>query len=58
MDALMVEVDDTVALGDEVILLGAQGNEMIGAAEVGEAIGLIPWEVLCSLSARPPRRYL
>jgi alanine racemase len=57
MDALMVEVDDDVSLGDEVVLLGRQGDDEIGAAEVADAIGLIPWEVLCSLSARPPRRY-
>ena len=57
MDALVVEVDDDVALGDEVVLLGRQGDDEIGAAEVADAIGLIPWEVLCSLSARPPRRY-
>jgi len=57
MDALVVEVDDDVSLGDEVVLLGRQGDDEIGAAEVADAIGLIPWEVLCSLSARPPRRY-
>jgi alanine racemase len=57
MDALVVEVDDSVALGDEVVLLGHQGDEEIGAGEVADAIGIIPWEVLCSLSHRPPRRY-
>ena len=57
MDALMVEVDGSVSLGDEVILLGSQGDEEIGAGEVADAIGIIPWEVLCSLSHRPPRRY-
>ncbi len=57
MDALMVEVDALVSLGDEVVLLGGQGDEEIGAGEVADAIGIIPWEVLCSLSHRPPRRY-
>jgi alanine racemase len=57
MDALMIEVDGSVSLGDEVILLGNQGDEEIGAGEVADAIGIIPWEVLCSLSHRPPRRY-
>ncbi len=57
MDALMVEVDGSVALGDEVVLLGRQGDEEIGADQVADTIGIIPWEVLCSLSHRPPRRY-
>ncbi|MCP4852638.1 MAG: alanine racemase, partial [Actinomycetia bacterium] len=57
MDALMVEVDGSVSLGDEVVLLGSQGDEEIGAGEVADTIGIIPWEVLCSLSQRPPRRY-
>lgn len=58
MDALVIEVDDTVSLGDEVVLLGSQGGDEISAGEVADAIGVIPWEVLCSLSHRPPRRYL
>ena len=57
MDALMVEVDASVTLGDEVVLLGRQGDEEIGANQVADTIGVIPWEVLCSLSHRPPRRY-
>ena len=57
MDALMVEVDESVTLGDEVVLLGRQGDEEIGADQVADTIGIIPWEVLCSLSHRPPRRY-
>ena len=57
MDALMVEVDASVTLGDEVVLLGRQGDEEIGADQVADTIGIIPWEVLCSLSHRPPRRY-
>ncbi|HCV33199.1 MAG TPA: alanine racemase [Acidimicrobiaceae bacterium] len=57
MDALVVEVDDEMELGDEVVLLGSQDNDEISASEVAKAVGLIPWEVLCSLSHRPPRRY-
>ena len=57
MGALVVEVDDEMELGDEVVLLGSQVNDEISASEVAKAVGLIPWEVLCSLSHRPPRRY-
>jgi alanine racemase len=57
MDSLVREVDEAVALGDEVVLLGAQGDEMIEVAEVSEVVGQIPWEVLSRLGRRPPRLY-
>jgi len=57
MDSLMVEVDEGVAVGDEVVLLGSQGDEEIGLAEVAERLGLIPWEILTRLGRRPPRLY-
>jgi len=57
MDSLMVEVDEGVAIGDEVVLLGPQGDEEIGVAEVAERLGLIPWEFLSRLGRRPPRLY-
>ena len=57
MDSLVVEVDEGVAIGDEVVLLGSQGDEEIGVAEVAERLGLIPWEVLSRLGRRPPRLY-
>ena len=57
MDSLIVEVDEAVAVGDEVVLLGAQGDECLRAGEVGELLGTIGYEVLTSLGARVPRRY-
>ena len=57
MDSLVIEVDEAVAVGDEVVLLGAQGDETIEVAEVSEVIGQIPWEVLSRLGRRPPRLY-
>ena len=57
MDSLVVEVDEGVAIGDEVVLLGSQGDEEIGVAEVAERLGLIPWEILSRLGQRPPRLY-
>jgi alanine racemase len=57
MDSLVVEVDEGVAIGDEVVLLGSQGDEEIGVAEVAERLGLIPWEMLSRLGQRPPRLY-
>ena len=59
MDMVMVDVTDVpgVDLGDEVVLVGAQGAERIGADELAARAGTIPYEVLCGISARVPRRY-
>lgn len=56
MDQLMVDCgDDDVSVGDEVVLIGAQGNDEITANEWGGLLGTIGYEVACGLSARLPR---
>ena len=45
--------DDPVAVGDEVVLLGRQGDEEIGAEEWAEPLGTIGYEITCA--HRPPR---
>jgi alanine racemase len=59
MDLVTVDVTDIpdAALGDEVVLLGAQGSERITAEELAAKIGTISYEVFCSVSARVPRLY-
>ena len=57
MDLLMVEVDESVVVGDEVVLLGPQGDDCLHAGELGESLGTIGYEILTSLGARVPRRY-
>ncbi|MCP4844791.1 MAG: alanine racemase [Actinomycetia bacterium] len=57
MDQLVVEVDGDVAIGDEVVLLGSQGDESISAEEVAASLDTITYEVLVSLGARVPRRH-
>lgn len=59
MDLLTVDVTDVAgaALGDEVILLGRQGDEEVSAEEMAAKIGTISYEVLCGVSARVPRVY-
>ncbi|MBC8364585.1 MAG: alanine racemase [Actinobacteria bacterium] len=57
MDQLVVEVDGDVAVGDEVVLLGRQGDGHIGADEVAAVLDTITYEVLTSLASRVPRRY-
>ncbi len=62
MDMITVDVTglDDVAPGDEVVLLGQQGDEgwqQIDAREVAASIGTIPWEVVCRLGTRVERNY-
>jgi alanine racemase len=59
MDQLMVDCgdDDSVAVGDEVVLLGAQGGERIPAEEWAEHLGTIAYEVVCGIGPRVPRLY-
>jgi alanine racemase len=60
MDMCMVDVTDVpgAAEGDEVVLLGTQGSEVIDADELGERAGTICYEILCAIGARVPRRYV
>jgi alanine racemase len=41
--------------GDEVVILGVQGEETIGAFDPAEATGTIPWEVFTRIGARVRR---
>lgn len=58
MDQLMVDCgpNSTVEPGDEVVLLGTQGDETISAEEWAERLGTISYEVLCGIGPRVPRR--
>ena len=58
MDSLVVDVTAVEAgPGDEVVLLGAQGGDVIGARDVAGAIGTVPHEILCRIGARIERTY-
>ena len=62
MDMITVDVTEVadVQPGDEVVLLGRQGDEIwqqIDAREVAAAIGTIPWEIVCRLGTRVERHY-
>jgi alanine racemase len=59
MDFTMVDVTDIpkVLLGDEVVLIGSQGKEIITAEEIAHRINSIPYEVFCSVGKRVPRIY-
>jgi alanine racemase len=59
MDQLMVDCGDApVAVGDEVVLLGAQGDEHVTVAEWAGLVGTIDYEIVCGIGARVPRRHL
>ena len=59
MDQILLDVgDEPVEAGDEVVLLGRQGDEEITADEIAARIGTISYEVLCAVSARVPRRHV
>jgi alanine racemase len=46
-----------VSQGDEVVLMGKQGNERITVEEIAEKVKTIPYEILCSVGKRVPRIY-
>jgi alanine racemase len=60
MDQCMVNLDAVpdVKVGDEVVLIGTQGNETITAEEIAKAWNTTNYEVVNSLHARVPRFYL
>ncbi len=59
MDMCMVDVSAVpqVRVGDEVVLIGRQGNEQIFARELAEKAGTIDYEITTLLTARVPRFY-
>jgi alanine racemase len=62
MDMMTVDVTglDDVSPGDEVVIIGRQGNEswqQIDAREMAAAIGTIPYEIVCRIGARIERQY-
>jgi len=58
MDQLMVDCgDDDVTVGDEVVLLGRQGDEEVRATEWAATLGTIGYEITCGIGPRVPRRY-
>jgi alanine racemase len=58
MDQTMVDVTGIpeVSVGDEVVLLGSQGNDSVTAWDLADLTGSVPWEVLCAIGSRVPRR--
>lgn len=60
LDQTLINVTDIsdVKEGDEVVLLGEQGKERIGAREIAKWAGSNIDEILASLTERIPRKYI
>jgi alanine racemase len=58
MDQTILDVTDIpgAAIGDEVVILGEQTGASITAWEHADLCGTIPYEILCGIAARVPRR--
>lgn len=59
MDQCMVDITDVpnVKVGNEVILIGQEGNSKFNADDIAELIGTINYEVICMIGKRIPRVY-
>jgi alanine racemase len=58
MDQILVDCGDSrVAPGDEVVLIGVQGDERITADELAERAGTIAREIATGIGPRVPRAY-
>ena len=60
MDQFMVDVTDIedVRAGDEVTLIGRDGEELISVEELGDLCGRFSYEFVCEISKRVPRIYV
>lgn len=59
MDLTAVDVGHIpgVAVGDEVILIGANNGKSVDAVELARLCESVPYEILCGISQRVPRVY-
>ncbi|RLD08836.1 MAG: alanine racemase [Chloroflexota bacterium] len=59
MDQVMVQLDGVpdAKAGDEVVLIGRQGEGLITVEDVAEVWGTINYEVTCGIGSRVPRLY-
>ncbi|MBP2017063.1 alanine racemase [Symbiobacterium terraclitae] len=59
MDQTMVHVPDDlqIQVGDEVVLIGRQGDEEITATDLARWSGTVNYEIVCSISPRVARFY-
>jgi alanine racemase len=64
MDQCMIRLNDAestgsarIEPGEEVVLIGKQGDAVLSAEEVADKLGTLNYELTCMLAARVPRIY-
>lgn len=59
MDQILVDCgnDSSVAVGDEVVLIGRQGDNVVTADQWASALGTIGYEIVCGIGPRVHRAY-
>ena len=56
MDQIVVDCgSEEVAVGDDVVLIGEQGDASLTASDWADVLGTIAHEVFCGIGARVPR---
>jgi len=60
MDQIMIDVTDIgeVKIGDEVVIIGNQGEEKIEVNELSKILNTIDYEIVCGITNRVPRIYI
>lgn len=59
MDQFMVDIQNNEAfIGDEIVLIGEQGEEVITVQQIAKLCETITYEILCAFTERIPRVYL
>lgn len=60
MDQCMIDVThiENVNIGDEIVIFGYGKEDYPSVDEIGEQIGIINYEVVCTLGRRVPRVYI
>lgn len=60
MDQFMIDITDipNVRAGDEIVLMGRQGDSEITADELAAILHTISYEILCGVGKRVPRVYI
>jgi alanine racemase len=58
MDQILLDVGDMpVEVGDEVVLIGRQGDASVTASDWSDRLATIPYEIVCGIGPRVPRRF-
>ena len=60
MDLMVIDLSDLpeATVGDEVVLMGRQGDEEISATELADLAGTINWEIVTRIGSRVRRVYV